>query len=218
MRIDSRLAVLADEHIDTDRIIPARFLATTTRVGLGQYCFNDWRYLEDGSDNPDFALNQAEAKDCQILVAGRNFGCGSSREHAPWALLEYGIKAVLCSEIADIFRQNALQNGLLAITLDETTHRYLLRCAGLSARIDVAQQIIQLKDKQPIHFQLEPFARRCLLEGVDQLGFLQQHYALIEAFETQHEAGLRRSPKISDHTEDGMNVTDAVDLSIRVQL
>ncbi len=127
-RLHSRTAVLADENIDTDRIIPARFLTTTTRDGLGKLCFHDWRYQADGSDNPAFPLNQPEARGCAILVAGRNFGCGSSREHAPWALLDYGIRAVLCSEIADIFRGNALKNGLLAIV-----HRRTASTAGCSS-------------------------------------------------------------------------------------
>jgi 3-isopropylmalate/(R)-2-methylmalate dehydratase small subunit len=187
MRIHSRTAVLPDENIDTDRIIPARFLTTTTREGLGKLCFNDWRYLPDGSDNPAFPLNKPEAKGCAIVVAGRNFGCGSSREHAPWALLDYGIKAVLCSEIADIFRGNALKNGLLAIVISEAEHRWLLDHPGVELSIDVREQAIELPDGGRIRFELEPFARHCLLEGVDQLGFLQQHADAIAAFEARYE-------------------------------
>ena len=186
-RIHSRTAVLPDENIDTDRIIPARFLTTTTREGLGKLCFNDWRYLPDGSDNPAFPLNRPEAKGCAIVVAGRNFGCGSSREHAPWALLDYGIKAVLCSEIADIFRGNALKNGLLAIVISEAEHRWLLDHPGVELSIDVREQAIELPDGGRIRFELEPFARHCLLEGVDQLGFLQQHADAIAAFEARVE-------------------------------
>ena len=186
-RIHSRTAVLADENIDTDRIIPARFLTTTTREGLGQLCFHDWRYQADGSDNPAFPLNRPEATGCAILVAGRNFGCGSSREHAPWALLDYGIQAVLCSEIADIFRNNALKNGLLAIVVSEAEHRWLLEHPGVELSIDVREQHISLPDGGRIHFQLEPFARHCLLEGVDQLGFLLQHAEAITRYEHQHE-------------------------------
>lgn len=182
-RIHSRTAVLLDENIDTDRIIPARFLTTTERAGLGKFCFNDWRYRQDGSDNPDFPLNKPEAKGCSILVAGRNFGCGSSREHAPWALLDYGIQAVLCSEIADIFRGNALKNGLLAIVLDEAEHRWLLKNPGIELSIDVREQAIELPDGGRIRFQLEPFARHCLLNGVDQLGFLLQHSDAITHYE-----------------------------------
>jgi 3-isopropylmalate/(R)-2-methylmalate dehydratase small subunit len=186
-RIHSRTAVLVDENIDTDRIIPARFLTTTERSGLGKHCFQDWRYNQDGSDNPAFPLNQPAARGCGILVAGRNFGCGSSREHAPWALLDYGIQAVLCSEIADIFRGNALKNGLLAIVLDEAEHRWLLKNPGVELSIDVREQAIELPDGGRIRFQLEPFARHCLLNGVDQLGFLLQQAAAITHYEHQQE-------------------------------
>lgn len=186
-RIHSRTAVLADENIDTDRIIPARFLTTTERAGLGKLCFNDWRYLPDGSDNPAFPLNQPQAKGCSILVAGRNFGCGSSREHAPWALLDYGIQAVLCSEIADIFRNNALKNGLLAIVVSDAEHRWLLSHPGTELTIDVQEQYIALPDGGRIRFQLEPFARHCLLNGVDQLGYLLQHADAITRYEQQLE-------------------------------
>lgn len=186
-RLHSRTAVLPDENIDTDRIIPARFLTTTERAGLGKLCFNDWRYQADGSDNPAFPLNQSQAQGCSILVAGRNFGCGSSREHAPWALLDYGIHAVLCSEIADIFRNNALKNGLLAIVLDAAEHRWLLEHPGIELTIDVRDQYIALPDGGRIHFQLEPFARHCLLHGVDQLGYLLQHADAITAYEQRTE-------------------------------
>ena len=181
--IQSRTAVLADENIDTDRIIPARFLTTTERTGLGKSLFNDWRYRADGSEDPEFALNKPDAKGCEILVAGRNFGCGSSREHAPWALTDYGIHAVFSSEIADIFRGNALKNGLLAIVLDAADHRYLLEHPGIELKIDIAAQTIELPDGRKIEFPLEPFAKHCLLMGVDQLGFLLQHEAQIAAFE-----------------------------------
>ncbi|WP_108472095.1 3-isopropylmalate dehydratase small subunit [Rhodanobacter thiooxydans] len=186
--LHSRTAVLADENIDTDRIIPARFLTTTTRDGLGKLCFHDWRYQADGSDNPAFPLNRPEAHGCAILVAGKNFGCGSSREHAPWALLDYGIQAVLCSEIADIFRGNALKNGLLAIQLDELEHRWLLRHPGIELAIDVRGQFIALPDGGRIPFVLEPFARHCLLHGVDQLGYLLQNEKLITHYEQQEQA------------------------------
>ena len=188
IRIHSRTAVLADENIDTDRIIPARFLTTTTREGLGKFCFNDWRYLPDGNDNPAFPLNKPEAKDCAILVAGHNFGCGSSREHAPWALLDYGIRAVVSSEIADIFRNNALKNGLVAIVIGADEHRWLLDNPGVDLSIDVRAQTITLPGGNVFRFELEPFARHCLLEGVDQMGFLLQHAAAITAFEQQREA------------------------------
>ncbi|TBR36112.1 MULTISPECIES: 3-isopropylmalate dehydratase small subunit [Dyella] len=186
-RLHSRTAVLADENIDTDRIIPARFLTTTQRAGLGKRCFNDWRYLPDGSDNPAFPLNQPQARGCSILVAGRNFGCGSSREHAPWALLDDGIQAVLCSEIADIFRNNALKNGLLAIVISDAEHRWLLGHPGIELTIDVQGQYIALPDGGRIAFQLEPFARHCLLNGVDQLGYLLQHADAISRYESHQE-------------------------------
>ncbi len=181
--IHSRTVVLPFENIDTDRIIPARFLTTTERTGLGKSLFNDWRYLADGSENPDFALNKPEARGCEILVAGRNFGCGSSREHAPWALTDYGIRAVFSSEIADIFRGNSLKNGLLAVVLGEADHKYLLEHPGIELRVDIAAQTIELPEGKKIEFPLEPFAKHCLLAGVDQLGFLLQHEAQIAAFE-----------------------------------
>lgn len=182
-RLHSHTAVLADENIDTDRIIPARFLTTTTRDGLGKLCFHDWRYQADGSDNPAFPLNQLIAKGCAILVAGRNFGCGSSREHAPWALLDYGIQAVLCSEIADIFCNNALKNGLLAIVISPAEHHWLLEHPGIELSIDVGEQFIALPDGGRIPFRLEPFARHCLLNGVDPLGYLLQNAAAIDIYE-----------------------------------
>jgi len=181
--IHSRTVVLAHENIDTDRIIPARYLTTTQRTGLGKALFNDWRYKPDGRPDPDFALNKASAHGCEVLVAGKNFGCGSSREHAPWALLDFGIKAVLSSEIADIFRGNALKNGLLAVVLSEGEHRYLLDHPGIELTIDVAQGFIELPDGGRFTFELEPFARHCLLSGVDQLGFLLQHETEIVRFE-----------------------------------
>ena len=186
-RLHSRTAVLADENIDTDRIIPARFLTTTTREGLGKLCFHDWRYQADGSDNPAFPLNRPEARGCSILVAGRNFGCGSSREHAPWALLDYGIQAVLCSEIADIFRGNALKNGLLAIVISAPEHQWLLDHPCIELVIDVRGQYVALPDGGRIGFQLEPFARHCLLNGVDQLGYLLRHEDAVAAFEARSE-------------------------------
>lgn len=186
-RLVSRTAVLEDGNIDTDRIIPARFLTTTVREGLGQHAFQDWRYLDDGSPNPDFVLNQPEAKGCSILVAGPNFGCGSSREHAPWALLDAGIRAVVSSEIADIFRNNALKNGLLAIVLEKDENRWLLDHPGVELVIDVEAGQITLPDGTHFDFSLDPFARHCLLEGLDPLGYLLQHADAISAFERARE-------------------------------
>src|SRR5690348_6832703 len=184
----SRTAVLPATNIDTDQIIPARFLTTTTRDGLGKHLFSEWRYDAAGTPRGEFALNRPEAQGCQILVAGRNFGCGSSREHAPWALLDYGIRAVISTEIADIFRNNALKNGLVAIVVGAEEHRWLLDNPGVDLSIDVRQQTITLPSGNTFRFELEPFARHCLLEGVDQMGFLLQHAGAITAFEQQREA------------------------------
>ncbi|MBW8075077.1 MULTISPECIES: 3-isopropylmalate dehydratase small subunit [Metallibacterium] len=183
--VHSRSVVLAHDNIDTDRIIPARFLTTTTREGLGRHAFQDWRYRSDGSPDPDFVLNRAEAAGCSILVAGRNFGCGSSREHAPWALLDAGIRAVISSEIADIFRSNALKNGLLAITVADAEHRFLLRHPGLELHIDVVAGEIALPDGGRFGFALDAFARHCLTEGIDQIGFLLRQHAAIQRYEEQ---------------------------------
>jgi len=181
--VHSCTAVLRNENIDTDRIIPARFLTTTERTGLGKHCFEDWRYAADGSDDPAFPLNQPNARGCAILVAGHNFGCGSSREHAPWALLDYGIQAVISSEIADIFRGNSLKNGLLAIVVSSAEHRWLLDNPGIELRIDIAEGTIRLPDGGTIRFDLDAFSRHCLLNGVDQMGFLLQQEAAIAAYE-----------------------------------
>src|SRR5690606_17038403 len=142
--IESRSVVLPVSNIDTDQIIPARFLTTTTRAGLGRHAFNDWRYDAAGQPRPDFILNHPQAPGCSILVAGRNFGCGSSREHAPWALLDHGFKAVVSTEIADIFRSNALKNGLLPVVVDELTHGWLLQHPGAALRIDLGEARLYL--------------------------------------------------------------------------
>lgn len=182
-QVTARTAVLRDENIDTDRIIPARFLTTTKRAGLGQYCFRDWRYIADNQENLDFPLNQPDARGAQALIAGRNFGCGSSREHAAWALLDYGFKAVISSALADIFRGNALKNGLLAIVVDENSHNWLLDNPGVSLTIDIESQSLNVPGKFSTSFTLEPFARHCLLEGLDPLTFLLNHQDVIQAWE-----------------------------------
>lgn len=187
-QVRSRTATLPFENIDTDRIIPARFLTTTERAGLGRFAFNDWRYAADGSDSADFPLNKTEAAGCAILIAGRNFGCGSSREHAPWALLDYGFQAVISSEIADIFRSNALKNGLVAIVVGEAEHAELLANPGIELTIDIAARTIVLPDGRSFNFALDGFARHCLLNGVDQLGFLLDARSDIDAFERDQEA------------------------------
>jgi len=181
--IRSRTVVLASTDIDTDQIIPARFLTTTTRDGLGEKLFNDWRYLPDGSNNADFILNRDDSAGCKVLVAGRNFGCGSSREHAPWALVDYGIEAVISSEIADIFRSNALKNGLLPIVVDENTLGWLLENPNAEVLIDVDASTLTLPDGTTVTYPIDRFARYCLLQGVDQLGFLQKRIGDIQQFE-----------------------------------
>ena len=169
--------------IDTDQIIPARFLTTTSREGLGAFLFHDLRFDENGDTNDDFVLNTAQAKGCEILVGGNNFGCGSSREHAPWALLDAGIRAVISTEIADIFRNNSLKNGLLPIVVDEKTHQYLLDKPGIELDIDVRQSTLTLPDGVVVEFPIDHFARHCLVEGIDQLGFLRKQLDKIEDFE-----------------------------------
>ena len=181
--VRSRTACLPDTNIDTDRIIPARFLTTTSREGLGRFAFNDWRYREDGSPDPAFALNAPEAQGAQILVTGRNFGCGSSREHAPWALLDFGLRAVISAEIADIFRSNALKNRLLPVVLDAAVVDELLANPGIELDIDVAASSVTLPDGRSFTFPIDGFARTCLLEGVDQLGYLLKNSTSIQAFE-----------------------------------
>ena len=184
-KIQSRTAVLPTRDIDTDQIIPARFLTTTSREGLGAYLFHDLRFDADGKARPDFALNQAAAVGCEVLVGGNNFGCGSSREHAPWALLDYGIRAVISTEIADIFRNNSLKNGLLPIIVDPATHDFLLANPGVEVEIDVAESTLTLPDGSAIDFPIDGFARYCLVEGIDQLGYLQQQMDDILKFEEQ---------------------------------
>jgi 3-isopropylmalate/(R)-2-methylmalate dehydratase small subunit len=179
----STTVTIPSSNIDTDQIIPARFLTTTTKDGLGLKLFADWRYLADGSPNPDFVLNQAQARGAQVLVAGRNFGCGSSREHAPWALLEFGFRAVISTEIADIFRGNSLKNGLVPIVVDEATSGWLLAHPGAVIDIDIAAARLTLPTGVSVSFPLEAFARHCLLNGVDELGYLRSHLPDIERYE-----------------------------------
>ena len=183
--IRARTAVLPLEDVDTDQIIPARFLRTTVREGLGENLFADWRYNSDGEKNAGFVLNQPEARDARILVAGRNFGCGSSREHAPWALLDYGFRAVISTEIADIFRNNSLKNGFLPVVVDAEIHGWLLENPGVELTLDVESCSLSLPDGRVTEFPLESFSRYCLLNGVDQLGFLLNHAGEISRFESR---------------------------------
>jgi 3-isopropylmalate/(R)-2-methylmalate dehydratase small subunit len=185
--ITSRTVVLPSSNIDTDQIIPARFLTTTTREGLGRSLFADWRYDSQGAPKPDFVLNRPEAQGCHILVAGHNFGCGSSREHAPWALLDYGLRAVISTEIADIFRNNSLKNGFLPVVVDQATSEWLLANPGAEVTINVEETTLGLPDGTRVKFPLEAFSRFCLLNGVDELGFLLDRGAQIEAYERQRQ-------------------------------
>ena len=178
-----KIAVINRANIDTDQIIPARFLTTTTKEGLGKNAFADWRYDAQGNEKADFVLNQSTAKGCAILVAGRNFGCGSSREHAPWSLLDFGFRAVISSEIADIFRSNSLKNGLLPVVVDTTTHQWLLDNPGVQVRIDLSNNTVTLPNGASVKFPIEAFARYCLLNGVDELGYLLKQSDAIAKFE-----------------------------------
>lgn len=187
-RVHSKTVVINATNIDTDQIIPARFLTTTTKAGLGEQLFADWRYLGDGAANPEFILNQPQARGCQVLVAGRNFGCGSSREHAPWALLDYGLRAVISTQIADIFRSNALKNGLLPITVDEPIAQWLLANPGAEVDIDLRQTRLTLPTGVSVTFPIEAFARHCLLNGLDELGYLRSKLPDIERYEAAREA------------------------------
>ena len=183
--IRSRTAVLPLDDIDTDQIIPARFLRTTVREGLGENLFADWRYDSNGEKNTDFVLNRPEARGARILVAGRNFGCGSSREHAPWALLDHGFQAVISTEIADIFRNNSLKNGFLPVVADADIHGWLLANPGVELTLNVESRSLSLPDGRVTEFPLESFSRYCLLNGVDQLGFLLNHAGEISRFENR---------------------------------
>ena len=184
-RIESKTVVLPTRDIDTDQIIAARFLTTTSKEGLGKSLFYDLRYGESGERRDDFPLNRPEAEGCNILVAGNNFGCGSSREHAPWALLDYGFQAVISTEIADIFRNNALKNGLVAIVVDPDTQAWLVENPGADLVVDVESTTLTMPDGRAVPFHLDGFARYCLVNGIDQLGFLQKHEDTIRAFEEE---------------------------------
>ena len=185
--LTSRTGVMPSSNIDTDQIIPARFLTTTTREGLGRSLLADWRYDAQGTPKPDFILNRPEAQGCGILVAGRNFGCGSSREHAPWALLDYGFQAVISTEIADIFRNNSLKNGFLPIVVDQGTSDWLLANPGVEITVNVEDTSLALPNGTRVKFPLEGFSRYCLLNGVDELGFLLDRRAQIETYERQRQ-------------------------------
>ncbi len=191
--LTSRVVVVPQNDIDTDQIIPARFLKTTDKAGLGASLFADWRYAADGSPRPGFPLNAPRAQGAQVLLAGDNFGCGSSREHAPWALTGFGFRAVVSTSFADIFRNNALKNGLLPVAIEAGAHASLL--AQLAARpeaevtVDLAAQELTLPDGLRVRFPIDPFSRTCLLEGVDELGYILRFEPRIEAHERRAREG-----------------------------
>ena len=173
-------------NVDTDKVIPKQYLKTIKRTGLGKGLFAEMRYNADGSDNPDFVLNKPAYKNAKIIVAGDNFGCGSSREHAPWGLYDYGFRAVISTEIADIFRGNALKNGLLPVTVDESTAAWLLTHPGAEVTIDLQTTRLTLPTGVSIEFRIEAFARHCLLHGIDELGYLRGKLPEIERYEATH--------------------------------
>ncbi|MDT8897138.1 3-isopropylmalate dehydratase small subunit [Thermanaerothrix sp. 4228-RoL] len=191
-KLSSRVVVLPVDNIDTDQIIPARFLKTTDRTGLGASLFADWRYLPDGQPDPAFVLNYPENQEAQILLAGDNFGCGSSREHAAWALLGWGFRAVISTSFADIFRNNALKNGLLPVTVPPEVHQELVRLLGRdpsqTVTIDLETQTLSWAGGET-HFPVDPFAKDCLLRGVDELGYLLSLEQEIAAFEARRLSG-----------------------------
>lgn len=181
-RIRSRTVAMPAANIDTDQILPARFLTTTSREGLGQHLFADWRYEIDGTPKADFILNRPEARGCKILVAGANVGCGSSREHAPWALLDYGFRAVVSTQIADIFRSNCLKNGVLPVVVDEATSNWLFANPGAEIDIDLESTTLRMSTGASVSFPIEAFARYCLLNGLDELDFLLSLREKVDAY------------------------------------
>ena len=184
--IESRTFNLPGDNIDTDQIIPARFLTTTERAGLGRACFFAWRFEEDGSEKPGNPLHGHRVEQQAVLVTGENFGCGSSREHAPWALLDYGFRAVVSSRFADIFRNNALKNGLLPVQVEPAVAAYLLDRPDQAVRIDVGTRTLSIEGYGAFEFPLDPFSAYCLTRGIDPLDFILQGAADIDRYEEQH--------------------------------
>ncbi|MBA2254054.1 MAG: 3-isopropylmalate dehydratase small subunit [Chloroflexi bacterium] len=186
----SAVIPLLAENVDTDQIIPARYLKTTEKTGLANVLFNDWRYLSDGNPNPEFVLNRPEMAGRRILLSGANFGSGSSREHAPWALTAWGIRAILAPSFADIFRSNALKNGLLPITVSDEEHAHLVALLAADPdrelTVDLEHQVVHLPDDQDLPFQVDPFARQMLLAGTDELGWLLARDGAIGDYELGH--------------------------------
>ena len=187
---ESRMVQLPIDNIDTDQIIPARFLKTISKDGLGDQLFYDWRYDAAGQPKPDFILNTPAAKNAKILLAGDNFGCGSSREHAPWALTQYGFRAVISTSFADIFRQNSLKNSLLPIVVPRDVHAELFANPDAIVKVDLATQTLTLPGGRAVEFPVDSFAKHCLLEGIDELGYILQQTPAIAAFEAAHPAPI----------------------------
>jgi 3-isopropylmalate/(R)-2-methylmalate dehydratase small subunit len=185
---ESKMVLFGVDNIDTDQIIPARFLKTISKDGLGDQLFYDWRYDGSGAPKPDFVLNAPEAKSRQILVAGDNFGCGSSREHAPWALTQYGFRAVISTSFADIFKGNALKNNLLPIVVPKDVHAWLFANPDAVLKVDLSR--LTLPDGRVVDFPIDPFARHCLAEGVDELGYILQQEPAIAAFEAKRAGSI----------------------------
>ena len=189
-----RIVGLRTRDIDTDQIIPARFLKTIDKEGLGQDLFHDWRYDSEGKPKSDFILNQPAAEGATVLLAGDNFGCGSSREHAPWALLAFGFRAVVSTSVGDIFRNNSLKNGLLPIIVDEVTHSELFKLVekggSAEAAVDLPQQVLRISGGPEVSFSIDEFSKKCLTAGLDQLGYIQQQEASIAAYEQGHPANI----------------------------
>lgn len=188
--LKSHVVPLRAENVDTDQIIPARFLKVTNKDGLAEVLFNDWRYLGDGSTpNPDFVLNREASRGAKILLAGDNFGCGSSREHAPWSLVAWGFRAIVSTSFADIFRNNALKNALVPVIVDEATHAKLFALVesnpSAELSVDLAQQSLTAPDGTVSHFPVDSFAKHCLLNGIDELGYLQSFEKEIAAYEAR---------------------------------
>jgi 3-isopropylmalate/(R)-2-methylmalate dehydratase small subunit len=183
-----KVVALPINDIDTDQIIPARYLKVTDKNGLGAACFADWRYESDGTPKPDFPLNQPEHQGASVLVGGHNFGCGSSREHAPWALKGAGFQAVISTYFADIFKNNALKNGLLPVVVDKATHEQLISLAQEDATtqvtVNLAEQTVTLPDGRQVEFPIDGFSKHCLLNGVDQLGYVLGLDDAISAYES----------------------------------
>jgi 3-isopropylmalate/(R)-2-methylmalate dehydratase small subunit len=188
--LSSTYVVVPVDNIDTDQIIPARFLKVTDKHGLGDSLFADWRRRPDGSPNPDFPLNRSDANGARILVAGANFGCGSSREHAPWALVGWGLRAVVAPSFADIFKGNAMKNGLLPIAVDAAVHARIVQArhadAGARISIDLPEQRLVLGSEQLARFEIDPFAKECLVHGIDELGYLLERAPDIDRYEAKH--------------------------------